>query len=230
MVNGRFIKNYSLVKAILDGYHTLLPIGRFPIDSFSLDMDPLLVDVNVHPAKLEVRLSKEKELHELIVTTIKDAFQKKRLIPKGVAPVAKGRSTVQTKLHFDQCDMKQIDQKSSNSQTNKETSSPVTDETEMEEVYEPQQLEQRAINVHEESNQWNSEESNQWNSEESERVLNGQSEKAEINDERIPPLELIGQAHGTYILAQNAEGLYMIDQHAAQERIKYKYFVIKLDK
>ena len=56
MINGRFIKNYGLVKAILDGYHTLLPIGRFPIALLSIEMDPILVDVNVHPSKMEVSL------------------------------------------------------------------------------------------------------------------------------------------------------------------------------
>jgi len=52
MVNGRFIKNYSLVRAIQEGYHTLLPIGRYPIAILNIEMDPILVDVNVHPSKL----------------------------------------------------------------------------------------------------------------------------------------------------------------------------------
>ena len=56
MINGRFIKNYALVKAILDGYHTLLPIGRFPIALLNIEMDPILVDVNVHPSKMEVAI------------------------------------------------------------------------------------------------------------------------------------------------------------------------------
>lgn len=61
VVNGRYIKNFPLVKAIHEGYHTLLPIGRHPITFIEINMDPLLVDVNVHPSKLEVRLSKETE-------------------------------------------------------------------------------------------------------------------------------------------------------------------------
>lgn len=62
IINGRFIKNFALVKAIQEGYHTLLPIGRFPIIVLQIEMDPIIVDVNVHPAKLEVRLSKELSL------------------------------------------------------------------------------------------------------------------------------------------------------------------------
>ena len=66
MINGRFIKNYPLVRAIQEGYHTLLPIGRYPIAILTIEMDPILVDVNVHPSKLEVRISKEQELNELV--------------------------------------------------------------------------------------------------------------------------------------------------------------------
>src|SRR4051812_8335868 len=84
MINGRFIKNYPLVKAIQEGYHTLLPIGRYPIALLNIVMDPILVDVNVHPSKLEVRISKEHELNELVSETIKSAFKTRELIPAGV--------------------------------------------------------------------------------------------------------------------------------------------------
>lgn len=83
MINGRFIKNYPLVKAIQEGYHTLLPIGRFPLVLLDIQMDPLLVDVNVHPSKMEVRLSKEQELNQLVSETIKNVFKTKELIPAG---------------------------------------------------------------------------------------------------------------------------------------------------
>ena len=84
MINGRFIKNYPLVRAIQEGYHTLLPIGRYPIAILTIEMDPILVDVNVHPSKLEVRISKEQELNELVANTIKSAFKKQELIPDGI--------------------------------------------------------------------------------------------------------------------------------------------------
>src|SRR5690606_9378125 len=92
MINGRVIKNYSLVKAILEGYHTLLPVGRFPIALLSVEMDPILVDVNVHPAKLEVRLSKEQELKEFVTETIRPAFKKEQLIPSGAVPTPKEKN------------------------------------------------------------------------------------------------------------------------------------------
>ncbi|RIN13362.1 DNA mismatch repair endonuclease MutL, partial [Staphylococcus warneri] len=81
-INGRYIKNFVLNKAIVEGYHTLLTIGRYPICYINIQMDPILVDVNVHPTKLEVRLSKEEQLYDLIVEKIRAAFKDKILIPK----------------------------------------------------------------------------------------------------------------------------------------------------
>lgn len=86
MINGRFIKNYALAKAIQEGYHTLLPIGRYPLVLLNIEMDPILVDVNVHPSKMEVRISKEAELNGLVTSTIKNAFKRIELIPSGFTP------------------------------------------------------------------------------------------------------------------------------------------------
>lgn len=57
-------------------------IGRYPIVYLNIEMDPVLVDVNVHPTKLEVRLSKEDQLFDLIVAKIREAFKDQLLIPK----------------------------------------------------------------------------------------------------------------------------------------------------
>src|SRR5690625_501416 len=81
IINGRYIRSLPLNKAILNGYHKLLPFGRSPIAILQIEMDPILVDVNVHPAKLEVRFSKEKELYRAIEETIRNAFRKETLIP-----------------------------------------------------------------------------------------------------------------------------------------------------
>src|SRR5699024_8839732 len=86
VINGRYIKNQGLTQAILRAYHTLLPIHRSPIVVISIKMDPILVDVNVHPTKLEVRFSKEKELIALIEKIIKDTFKNLTLIPNVTQP------------------------------------------------------------------------------------------------------------------------------------------------
>lgn len=82
IINGRYIKNFILNKAIVSGYGSKLMVGRFPIAVLSIEMDPLLVDVNVHPTKQEVRLSKEKELVTLIETSIAKTLGEEVLIPR----------------------------------------------------------------------------------------------------------------------------------------------------
>ena len=59
-INGRYIKNFLLNRAILDGYGSKLMVGRFPLAVIHIHIDPYLADVNVHPTKQEVRISKEK--------------------------------------------------------------------------------------------------------------------------------------------------------------------------
>lgn len=57
-INGRYIKNFILNKAIVEGYHTLMMIGRYPICYINIKMDPILVDVNVHPTKIRSAIVK----------------------------------------------------------------------------------------------------------------------------------------------------------------------------
>ncbi|MGN7382635.1 MULTISPECIES: DNA mismatch repair endonuclease MutL [unclassified Paenibacillus] len=87
LINGRYIRNYGLVQAILKGYHTLLPINRYPLAAVHLKMDPSLIDVNVHPSKLEVRFSKEAELMQLLEEAVRSALRQEVLIPSGSKPV-----------------------------------------------------------------------------------------------------------------------------------------------
>jgi len=259
MINGRFIKNYALVKAIQEGYHTLLPIGRFPVVLLNIEMDPLLIDVNVHPSKMEVRLSKEQELNELVSGVIKDAFKTKELIPAGIVTqkVEKPKSE-QTFMDLDH--LPSSEKSAPSTHSNSMIGSGHTIEAKESE------LSQRYIAVDQkdftktEAPDWRNaftaaetlirpetterEQSIQGKVKEQEARL-GEAEinnpgvavpglevqldepgitKAEGNPSRVPPLYPIGQMHGTYILAQNERGLYIIDQHAAQERIKYEYF------
>ncbi|MBD9869817.1 DNA mismatch repair endonuclease MutL, partial [Enterococcus faecalis] len=81
IINGRYIKNFALNKAIVAGYGSKLMVGRFPIAVLEIEMDPLLVDVNVHPTKQEVRLSKEKDLMALIEQAIQEVLSQEQLIP-----------------------------------------------------------------------------------------------------------------------------------------------------
>ena len=245
-INGRYIKNFVLNKAILEGYHTLLTIGRFPICYINIQMDPILVDVNVHPTKLEVRLSKEDQLYDLIVTKIREAFKDKILIPQNDLNHAPKKNKVletfeQQKINFEK-QQSQIgetsapyvhDQKDKNhdveshrndldstSSTNNE-STEVSNElhNHIDDSYLQSQKEVLFDMEQDTSNEY--------------KTLNQQSNDikgtvSQTPHRRVPYMEIVGQVHGTYIIAQNENGMFMIDQHAAQERIKYEYFREKI--
>ncbi|GAF63566.1 DNA mismatch repair protein MutL [Bacillus sp. TS-2] len=240
IVNGRYIKNYALTKAIQQAYHTLLPIGRFPIVVLVIEMAPLLVDVNVHPAKLEVRLSKEAELSHLITDSIKKVFQKQTLIPEATLPKKKIASSEQMSLQFESYsetpakgenellsnvrkEAKIVEHKrpSLPKQTLKAYEEPLKEESANHEWKEDQSHTAEEVTFYNESSNNNVIESS--HKEKIESDDHDQSEGS-IPKSRVPTLYPVGQVHGTYIIAQNDQGMYLIDQHAAQERIKYEYY------
>ncbi|MBD1379305.1 DNA mismatch repair endonuclease MutL [Metabacillus arenae] len=227
IINGRFIKNYALVRAIQQGFHTLLPIGRFPIIYLEILMDPLLVDVNVHPAKMEVRLSKEMELNELITSGIKDTFKQEQLIPEVSKPTIKAKKPSEQQFftfhHQDNQAVQTSDKQEDSVKRNFSDESKLPANEEISEKNPPDKL----VSEKEESNETTRDENFQiYHQELTDSHSSIISEKTiqEENQERMPPLYPIGQMHGTYILAQNDRGLYIVDQHAAQERIKYEYY------
>src|SRR5690625_454621 len=200
IVNGRYIKNYALSHAIIRAYDTLLMINRYPIVVLSITLDPILVDVNVHPTKLEVRFSKEKELVALIDKTIKDTLKQTNLIPNVAVkqPAPQMNKPVQDMFAFTMNEQ-QIDQ-----------DVPPLPEDYAEQVNDPTVTQSEP--------------------EQTQSVVEQDIaiEQPPVNEPRVPPLYPIGQFRGTYILAQNELGFYMVDQHAAQERIKYEYYKVKL--
>lgn len=222
IVNGRYIRNFPLTQAIIAGYGTLLPIHRFPIAVLYITLDPVLVDVNVHPTKLEVRFSKEKELAKTIEQLVARAFEAETLIPKMTYKHQKKKPTEQEA--FELFLPKDKSQETNKTKSIKEPHFNKTKVITNERIKDKQRAysDDVAIIHNEEINQ-----NNLLNQNKTE-VANKSLDEEEIKKDRIPPLYPIGQLQGTYILAQNELGFYMIDQHAAQERIKYEFFKKKL--
>lgn len=186
LVNNRVVKNYEIVKAILEAYHTFIPKDRFPYIVLNIEVDPFLVDVNVHPTKMEVKFSKEDSLTSLIMETIDNKLNKKTLIPKAVY------ENVEDKYYED--DLK----------VNEDLFGTNSIDDEKEETLEKPKLEELTFDfsVNEEKEEYES----------------------EVNP-RIKELTPIGIVHGTYIICENPDGMFIIDQHAAAERINYeKYY------
>ncbi|WP_027954285.1 DNA mismatch repair endonuclease MutL [Halobacillus kuroshimensis] len=228
IINGRYIKSVPLNKAVQQGFHTLLPIGKNPIVVLSIDMDPILVDVNVHPSKLEVRFSKEKELYALLEETIRNTFRKETLIPDVQETKAKPKKeySEQKTFEFHETRKEEAHNQRESAAAHllkeeppaapemKEETSPVF-AGEQEAMLKEMMADFKPETIDEEAAGQPDEQENE-----------APSKKEE--GRRVPVMYPIGQLHGTYILAQNEEGMYIVDQHAAQERIKYEFFRDKL--
>ena len=219
VINGRYIKNFTISKGIQQGYHTLLPIGRYPIVVLHIKMNPTLIDVNVHPSKLEARISKEQDLALAIENAIKGIFKQIELIPEQTAPKKKEPESEQPAFRFHHDRPKSREE---------EQAQPVKELEIKTDAFEPAPFTRdfnKPFSVKEELKS-DDYEMNLTEPETRDELEMAMDHVKKTNDSqtRIPPLYPIGQMHGTYILAQNENGLYIIDQHAAQERIKYEFY------
>lgn len=227
ILNGRFIKNYPLVRAILEGYHSLLMVGRYPIVLLDIKLDPLLIDVNVHPSKMEVRISKEKELNELVAAVIQRSFKQKTLIPTGFAPVKKEKIiSEQTSLQLES--QPDVIAEMPVNRAPLESDKPVYSQTIRENQSNLHLNDKAAFTNIEVPDHGEAAEPFELDRFEAESANKETAGELEQTASRVPLMYPIGQMHGTYIFAENENGLYIIDQHAAQERLNYEYFYEKL--
>lgn len=192
LVNKRVIRNTDLNRAINDAYHTYKPETRYPIVVLNINTDPSLIDVNVHPSKLDIKFSNFDDLKELIKKGIKDVLDKAILIPKieTKKPVLDNFKESKIKLQ----------------QLNLEREKIIEDDT-----IDYSLFDDDTMNVNEDITNYNE------NREED--IKNYNDEKKKII---MPEMYPVGLAKGTYIICQNELGIYMIDQHAAKERINYE--------
>lgn len=230
-INGRYIKNFLLNRAILDGYGSKLMVGRFPLAIIHIQIDPYLADVNVHPTKQEVRISKERELMALISEAIANALKEQDLIPDALENLAKStirraEKPVQTTLPLKENRL-YYDHESQDFKLRPEVADPqlpLTDEATADSIDQENPVEkptsaikfaERKVAVYDELD----------HPELDLASLDKAYDKLEGEEaSTFPELEYFGQMHGTYLFAQGNGGLYIIDQHAAQERVKYEEY------
>ena len=174
IVNGRVVKNTELNRTINDSYHGFKPDNYYPIVVLNINVDTTLVDVNIHPTKMDIKFSNIEDLKNQVSKIIRDRISVKNLIPK-IESKPKEEAIVYEKIKLD-------------------FDTPIVSEEEV--TYE--------INTE----------------------YNEVEAKNEI--ESMPIMYPVGLVHGTYIICQNDEGMYIIDQHAAKERINYEIVLDKL--
>lgn len=97
-INGRYIKSGLIYKAIEEAYKPYIMTHRYPFTSLHIDINSELIDVNVHPAKLEIRFKNSDDLYNLIYNTVKTALEGKELIPKVTLTEEKEKVTVEQKI------------------------------------------------------------------------------------------------------------------------------------
>jgi DNA mismatch repair protein MutL len=184
-VNGRWIKDHRLSYAIIQAYHTLLPVGRFPLAVIFLEVPVTSVDVNVHPAKTEVRFRRVNAVFGALQRAVRETVMAESPVPHA---------------HFSSLQP------------------PAWPNSASQQVFtkRDENLNQSSLSL-------------DWSAGQSEDNVIGQSEQtkpeANLGGERLPVMRVIGQVGASYIITEGPEGMFLIDQHAAHERILYERFM-----
>ena len=176
LVNDRIVKNIDINRAINDAYYTYKPDIKYPIVVLKITTDPTLVDVNIHPTKQDIKLSKMDVLYDLIVKTIKNALYQALLVPDAMERIPVSNPI---KQEIVENKIEENDEEYNKESTQTTFDFAATEENSKEPV-----------------------------------VVNPEMKKLKLYP--------VGVAHGTYIIAEDDNGVYLIDQHAAQERVNYE--------
>lgn len=214
-MNGRMVKTFRLYKAIEQGYEDFIVKGRYPMCVLNIEVDPQLLDVNVHPSKWEIRISKQNQLEYLLKDEIRRALQNALLAPRANMQEAVIK-TAPTQNYYSQ---------ESFETTNKDAfvpnrqSAPINpfkqrmvqnqamDVPKQEPVVSPYVKQQQVL----------------------QEIQTNQIQEVQMADQeaftrKFPEMEVIGQLHDKFILCALPEGLAIVDQHAAQERVNFERF------
>ena len=175
-VNGRIVKNIEINRAINDAYNTYKHEGFYPIVVINIETDPTLVDVNIHPTKQDIKMSKMEVLTDLLYQNIKKVLYNNLLIPNAI-----------------------MDEDNNKIKDNFIDLSIKTPDIETKEESDASVIVQTALDI-------------------------GSENIEPVKNEEFKSLKLypVGQVHGTYIIAENEDGMFILDQHAAHERVNYE--------
>lgn len=228
-VNQRWVKQQKLSSALLKGYLNVLPPARYPAACIFIDIDPELVDINIHPRKEEVQFLHPRIIEQLLQTMVRSALEThlSNHLKKDVtfAPARQVPHTAYSAISGLQFEpMYNIRQNSAyphiepTSPTYSYSDTPFTDEPLAQDVEQ-----QSVFATPQQAPLYNSELSNQAY----ENLMQHTPVVAQETTEQL--YTLIGQYHKTYLLLEQEDGLFLIDQHAAHERVLYEIFSHRFD-
>ncbi len=199
LVNGRVIRNNEVNRILVDCYHTYMPPDKFPIVVLQIEVDPILIDVNIHPTKMDVKFSKMDTLKELITDVVSNTLKKLTLIPDGSRQIALDGATIKTETHYT---------------------------TPFEQEFDSEKKEQEFADFEKMTLSLEVKESDISYGAKPDTTI----DEIETWENRIKEMYPVGLVHGTYIVAENEDGMFLIDQHAANERINYEYYLKEMTK
>lgn len=189
LVNGRVIKNTYLYRTINEAYSNYKEDSRYPLCVLKIECDPSLLDVNIHPSKLDIKFSNFDDLNSLIKEVIIKGLNDKLLIPNIKPVTLEGPKYTEMTLNIDRANIIQEDEGDYK-----------------------RRLEDLV----------NYQDNNEEIEELGEEGLTNISEVKEMPLEKLPELYPVALLLGTYIVCENEKGIYLIDQHAAKERVNYE--------
>lgn len=205
IVNGRVIKNLNILYAITDAYQTILPVGKYPITVLNINCQYDLIDVNVHPSKLEIRFTDEQQLRNLITKTIKQELINTELLKYQKNETLPREDESYKYPYFDNSNAQRTVEVEKNLE-NKNLQ--FSEDLDWFDNFEEETIEEQKDIVQEVENHDSFEQISF-------------SENTTRNF--FKNLTYIGQYHLTYLLFQDETNLYLIDQHAAMERFMYEH-------
>lgn len=208
IINNRIIRNLNILYAVTDAYKSIIPVGKYPITVLEIICDPSLIDVNVHPNKLEIRFTDESILRSLITKTIYQALQNTKLIYTA------------TNKDFKNPLINQVEEENK-----------IPYKIEIQEEQPKKEINQKNDSIDslwnlfdEDLSSINDNDEDNIDDEIEEEIIAPQTEQLsfEVNNNNFSSLIYLGQFNKTYLLFEKDQDLYLIDQHAAMERCMYE--------
>ena len=202
--NGRYVKNYNITKAVVDGFQTYLPINKYPLGILYFEIDPLLIDVNVHPTKTEIKISNEEKICLKLTEEIKIMLEEYKHIPERNIVEKKGyiKESIFDSNFFEESvtypnDLTNVEIKTVFEKPKEKLNTEVIREIK----------EEKKDDI------------------EYKKTIDIIKENTEIEyNNKLPYMEYVAEIFGTYLIFQNDEAMYLMDQHAAAERVNYEYY------
>ncbi len=194
-INGRWVQDVPLNAALTQAYHTLLMVGRYPLAMLFLEMDAAAVDVNVHPAKAEVRFREQERVFGFVQRAVRRALLAYTPVPS-VPPATLWGNRASAEAREPGLDWKMAGEAGGQLSGDR-------DQLSVSSVQPSGGREQVAVNQ------------------------KGVSAEGEQRLVHLPLLRLVGQVGAAYLVAEGPDGLYLIDQHAAHERVLFEKLMLQ---